>query len=485
MSDNHSTTPGASGKSTKPPKPYPDFPLFAHAAGVWAKKIRGKLHYFGPWDDWRAALESYHRQKDDLHAGRKPESRTKSMTVKEVCNNFLNAKMEAEKSGEISPRTFDGYRDACEQVIAAFGKSRAVEELRSEDFAALRRRLAASRGPKWLGNTIQNIRCLFKFAYDSDWITAPVRFGPEFKRPSQKVLRKHRAGQGPNLFMAKDIRQLIDRASVPMRAMILLGINAGFGNSDCGTLPMSAVDLDKKIIDYPRPKTGIPRRCVLWPETALALRDAVNQRPNPKSAKHAGLVFLTRCGLPWSKDIADSPITKELRKLLKQLGLLNRKGRGFYTLRHTFRTVADETKDQPAVFYIMGHEIPDMSSIYRETISDERLQAVADHVRKWLFTDSTTNPVQVPDSQPDPSLILSEEERLLRNVQYGFGKANYQQVMVAERLMKKGWAKPYYYRGCVWLCSPVCGHPRQTQRLRSCSVRAIRIDKAGRVLPGW
>src|SRR5207247_1770673 len=170
-----------------------------------------------------------------------------------------------------------------------------------------------------------------------------------------------------------------------MRAMILLGINSGFGNADCGRLPLSAVNLDAGMIDFPRPKTGIPRRCPLWPETVQALREASAGRPEPKKEEYAGLVFITQRGLAWAKDTNDCPVAKETAKVLRKLGINGRKGLGFYTLRHTFRTVADEAKDQPAADFIMGHEVPHMSSVYRETISDARLKAVADHVRNWLF----------------------------------------------------------------------------------------------------
>src|SRR3990167_10262691 len=43
----------------KPAKPTPDFPLSARSNGLWAKKIKGKYHYFGPWADPQGALKRY------------------------------------------------------------------------------------------------------------------------------------------------------------------------------------------------------------------------------------------------------------------------------------------------------------------------------------------------------------------------------------------------------------------------------------------
>jgi integrase len=382
MSTDHPTP---SAPSDKPAKPYPDFPLFPHATKRWAKKIRGKMHYFGPWEDPDGALARYLEQKDDLHAGRTPRPDVDALTVKDLANAFLNHKKTLLDSGELSPRTWGDYRATTDLLVDQFGKRRLVPDLGPDDFASLRNRLTGVWGATRVGVEILRVRCVFKYALDTGLIDRPVLFGPGFKGPSQKTLRLHRAKQGPRLFTAVEIQAMLGQAGTPLRAMILLGINCGFGNADCGTLPLTALDLEAGIVDYPRPKTGIPRRCPLWPETVQAIREILANRPTPRDPQHQGLVFLTPTGLSWHTTAPKGPISKVTALLLHKLGINGRKGLGFYTLRHTFRTIADEARDQPAADFIMGHEVAHMSSVYRETISDARLKAVTDHVRSWLF----------------------------------------------------------------------------------------------------
>jgi integrase len=241
---------------------------------------------------------------------------------------------------------------------------------------------------------------VFKYAADMDLIDRPVRYSQEFKRPSKKTLRVQEARQevrqGHKLFTREEILLLLLTIPVHLEAMVLLGINCGLGNADCGRLTLRAIDLERGWLDYPRPKTGMKRRCPLWPETVSAIRETLARRRQPKDPADADLVFITRTGQAWHTDTTENPISYEVGRFLRRLGINGRERLGFYTLRHTFRTVADEAKDQPAADYIMGHEVPHMSSVYRETISDARLKAVTDHVRAWLFGPAPTTEV-VPD----------------------------------------------------------------------------------------
>jgi integrase len=200
------------------------------------------------------------------------------------------------------------------------------------------------------------------------------------------------------MFEPEELRKILDAAGVQMKAMILLGVNCGHGNADVGTLPVTALDLKRGWVTYHRPKTGIDRRCPLWPETANALREALARRPVPKDPAFRHLVFITKYGKCWAKAVGvlradntptppDNPISKKMRKFLDALGING--NRNFYALRHTFATIGGEAKDQVALDHIMGHSRDDMASVYRERISDMRLKAVTDHVRKWLFVEES------------------------------------------------------------------------------------------------
>jgi len=374
------------------PLPHPDFPLFHHKSGRWAKKVRGQFCYFGKVADdptGQAALSLWLEQRDELLAGRQPRSKDDAgLTMKDLANRFLEVKQQRVDAGKIKQLSWNDYRDTCLRLCDVFGKTRLVSDLRTEDFEVLQAGIEKTRGPVSTGNEIQRVRVVFKYAYDAAMIDVPMRFGPDFKRPSKKDLRKAKAARGKKMIEAADLLRLIAAADPQLKAMILLGLNCGMGNSDVGNLPLSAVDLDGGWIDYPRPKTGVDRRCPLWQETVKALRESLAKRPTPKAPEAESLVFVTRYGAPWAKtDSFDNPVTKAFRKLLEGCGL-HKDRIGFYVLRHIHRTIADGAKDGPAANYIMGHSDGSMGEHYTEQIDDSRIRVVSDHVRRWLFPGS-------------------------------------------------------------------------------------------------
>ena len=187
-------------------------------------------------------------------------------------------------------------------------------------------------GPHALAREIRQTRTIFKYAYESGMLEIPVKFGMSFKPPSKRIFRATRHAKGPKMFEAREVRRLLKNCSLQLKAMILLGVNCGFGNSDCGRLPLSAVDLQSGWIDFPRPKTAIERRCPLWPETIEALNAAMANRSEPISRAGKNLLFLTFRGRPWFNDTSYSPISQEFAKLVDLVNL-KKPGRGFYTPR--------------------------------------------------------------------------------------------------------------------------------------------------------
>jgi integrase len=219
---------------------------------------------------------------------------------------------------------------------------------------------------------------------------------------SKRLQRLHKAESGAKLLTAAEIRAMLDKADDQMRAVVLLGINCGLGNADIGALPLSALNLDAGTLTYPRPKTGVVRdRVPLWAETVDALRQVLkHRRPRPEAER---IVFVNSRGGPLI-DVKPAghrvdQITTAFRRLAVAAGV-HRPRMGFYWLRHTLQTIGDEARDPIAVAAIMGHADASMGGHYRETISDERLRRVTDHVRGWLYGEVKVQAAPTAEALP-------------------------------------------------------------------------------------
>lgn len=356
------------------------------ASGNLALKRKGRTYYFGK--DPALAASHYRRYQGVIESGQTVPSINEVddsyYSIADICNLFLMAQKKRVAEKTLSNRSFVDYKKTCEMFIEHVGRERDVDTLNAQDFSSYRDMIAGRRNLIGVGNEVTRVKTIFKWAFESEYLVKPIRFGPEFKRPPNKAVRRHRREKGPQLFTAKQVNMLLDEVGLHLHAMVLLGINAGLKNADIGQFPVN-IDFSSGFIDYPRPKTEVDRRFPLWPETREALERSLSRRPEPQDGFER-LFFLTHEGKPWTVpdstkfDLVSQRTTQALQRLR-----IHEPGMSFSWLRPTFRTRADEVKDQPAANFIMGHADNSMAAIYRQEISDERLVAVTEHVRKWLF----------------------------------------------------------------------------------------------------
>lgn len=407
--------------ANKPAWPYPKkvSGMFAAGNGQWAKKIRGHRYHFGPWADPKSALAAYMAEKDQLESG---QGRTEAIdpnriTVRELASRFILAKWERVKTGELSARMYDDYRRTARKLMEALGEKTLIAAITPSDFTRLQTKLGPSAARR--ANETTWVRTIFKWGGESELISRTVRFGPDFRRPKAKDIRRAKNKKSrKRLYAPEEVYWLVINAPPDMKAMILLAINGGMGNTDLSALALEDLDLSKGLIDNVRNKTGVVRTVPLWPETVTALKEwfAVRPTPKPDARKFA---FVTTTGLPlvcirtssdpkhkdgFRMTKADS-VAREFNGYVKGMGLA---GKTFYDLRHTFRTVAEsgEFKER-TIARIMGHIQSDIGSEYIHDFSLNKLRAVTDHVRAWYLTGHlssfSTAAVAPPDTSASPS----------------------------------------------------------------------------------
>jgi len=188
-------------------------------------------------------------------------------------------------------------------------------------------------------------------------------------------------------FNQEQIDKLLSAADVKMQAMIWLGLNCGFGCTDCSELKWADLDLVNARVKLPRKKTGILRDLPLWPETVEVLKKI------PRTGK---LVFYTSRGNSYmqtrvkpdgngnGKYITLNSITTRFSRLIRKAALDVPKGTGFYTLRRTAATIAARSGDPFAVQRMLGHADLQMATRYVQDVS-KQTDRVIENSRKYVI----------------------------------------------------------------------------------------------------
>jgi hypothetical protein len=423
-------------------------PTYRHGTlAGWVKRINGKPKWLcsakiAPTPE--AADAHYERHFSELWVESErepapPPESVEAMVITDLANVFLSRKRA--RVGQSVRGIEQGTYDEYEEALAAFCEhcpdpkhephrtigETAYRDLTPGDFGSFHSWVSGRYGIDRAKKYIIAVRSLFKLLAQPPMRLQLIDYGDQFPLPSRKDVRvarkRHREKHGVKAFEFAEIRaQLHGRpmtadelkietarrrekrrglkkkfeprivgASASTKAMVLLALNAGFGNTDLGELPLSVVNEALKTgwVSYTRGKTGTDRLALLWPETREAIRKYLTVRPAPARPCFADLLFLTPRGLPYLTETKDQ-ISFGYARLLERLGQLQR-GRNFYSIRRTYRSVAAEVGKELAIDLSMGHaeEADDMSKVYTVRELRAELKKISDHVRRRFLSAIT------------------------------------------------------------------------------------------------
>jgi integrase len=383
-----------------------DFPLYLHGSGQWAKTIKGVKWYFGTDKD--AALNRYLDERDAIRAGRNPRTRVavagESPSLAELGNLYSDYLRQRVAEGKIVPRTKKEAEKTIHKLIAISGKDDQpaswtvfdFQRIRDELFKPVGRKTEIRGGVKGptverrsvatVDGDVRRIQAFLNWCHARKLIPAPD-YGDAMDQMNAKEKRLSKRQRGNRTIPTEQILATLDQCSVWLKPLVMLAINSGMGNKDVGMLRIGDYDHSSHWLDYARHKTGCDRRIWLWPETHTCIGDYLKIRQFPFGKGNSDILFTTKHRSIWYRETEQVTHDAIGKAFSRACELANAGEFGFYDLRRTFQTIAEETGDFVAVRHVMGHApaTNDMGSVYRQEVSDERIQRVCAHVRKWLF----------------------------------------------------------------------------------------------------
>jgi integrase len=360
------------------------FPLTLHPTGQYCKKIKGKLYYFGT--NKREALQRYLEDAVFLHSvkGQRRNMTSGNVSIKTLCNLYLDRQNSRVQAGELTIRHYTDQVNSLRKFVRFLGQHCMVNTITTLDLQNYKRKLQKSyNSANRINLHIAIVKSMFHWAKKNEVLEVIPNIDAVSK---VQLVRKNRP-----TFTTEQIRKLLKASEPQMKAMILLGLNCGFGNTDCSELLWENIDFKKSRVHYPRGKTGINRDLALWPETVKALKNLT--RTNER-------VFNTPTGKPWVRMIEttdkasnvkytnNDSVGKEFSKLIKKLNLEVEKGVGFYTLRRTAATLTARSGDPFAVQRLLGHADLKMATTYVQDVSEQTDRAI-NNTRKLIIQDDS------------------------------------------------------------------------------------------------
>ncbi|TKJ32672.1 MAG: hypothetical protein CEE38_22770 [Planctomycetes bacterium B3_Pla] len=356
------------------------FPLTLHPTGQYCKKIRGKIRYFGT--DKKQALESYLAQATFLHGTRSlmHKASNDKMTLMQLVGLYLQYQHARMLADNLTPRHYNEQTDSLNRLMAFLGQGYRIESISTLDLQSYKSKLQSHYASvDRLNLNIGIMKAMFHWARRNDILESIPNIDAISK---SKVVHKEMY-----TFNSQQINKLLSAADIKMKAMIWLGLNCGFGCTDCGKLQWTDLDFKDRRVKLARNKTGVERNFPLWSETMQALKELPRSGP---------FVFYTSKGHLWIRTVAKTNddgerkyifvnrITPTFSRLMKKVRIHAPRGTGFYSLRRTAATMAARSGDPFAVQRLLGHVDLTMATRYVQDLS-EQTDRVIQNSRKYVL----------------------------------------------------------------------------------------------------